>query len=155
MNAATFPAGAARDHLAETIASGRAPHLVPILEAYRFYDVAWGVMRQRAGKLIAPTDRPTIIIVGDDTHEALGPAGFHRQSLRRFVTTCDAAVIVSCAPDVVLYKAAASVPVVARRNSILIETRLERETEWLDFALKANSAIKLLIGTVRPDGSVH
>ena len=155
MKGATSFASGARDRLTAAIASGQAPHLRPIFEACRDFGIAWATVPQAAGKFTIPTDRPAIVIVGDDMHEALGPAGFHRRSLRRFAATCEAAVIVSCAPDVRLYEAAASMPVVARRNAVLIETRIEREAEWLGFLQDVNPTIRLLIGTVKPAGGLH
>ena len=155
MSAAAFSASGVRDQLTAAIASGRAPHLRPIFEACRDYGIAWATVPQKAGKFTIPTGRPAIVILGDDMHEALGPGGFHARSLRRFVATCEAAVIVSCAPDVRLYEAAASMPVVARRNAVLIETRIEREAEWLGFLQDVNPIIRLLLGTVKPEGAVH
>lgn len=155
MSDATFSADVTRDQLTEAITSGRAPHLVPIFEACRDCNIAWGIVQQKAGKFIVPAKRPTILIIGDDMHEAIGPTGFHRRSLRRYVATCEGAVVVSCAPDVRLYAAGAAVPVVARRNAILIETRLEREPEWLAFLRETKPTIKLLLGTVKPAGGLH
>lgn len=141
--------------LSAAIESGRAGYMLPILEAVRDFGCGWATIPQRAGRFEIPTGRPTIGIVGDDSLEALGLAAFHRKSLRRFVGTCAGGVLVSCAPELRLYAAAAVVAAERRRNAVLIETRPEREAEWLEFLNEANPTMRLVVGTVRPAGGVH
>ncbi len=144
-----------RERLSAAIASGTAPHLTPILEACRDHGCGWATVPQRAGRFALPYDRPTVLVVGDDMSVSLGVGGFSRRSLRRFVATCAGAVLVSCAPQVRLYAAAATVAAVGRRNAVLIETRLEREAEWLSFLREVRPNLGVLIGTVQPAGGPH
>ena len=129
--------------------------MLPILEAVRDFGCGWATIPQHAGRFKIPAGRPTIGIIGDDMLEALGPAAFHRKSLRRLVASCAGGVLVSCAPELQLYAAAAVVAAERRRNAVLVETRPEREAEWLAFLGEVNPTMRLVVGTVRPVGGLH
>ncbi len=144
-----------RARLTTAIDGGTAPHLRPILEACRDHGCGWATVPQRSGRFVIPVGRPTILVVGDDMEEALGVGGFSRKSLRKFVSTCAGAVLVSCAPQIQLYAEAAAIAAVRRRNAVLVETRLEREAEWLAFLREVRSSLGVLVGTVGPARRTH
>ena len=142
--------------LSRAIESGRAPHLRPILVAVRDFGCGWATVPQRAGRFDIPEGRPNIVVIGDDATEALGIAGFHRKSLRRFLRTCGAVVVVSCDPQTVFYAAAATTAVERRQNTVVIETRLSHEAEWVALAQAEAPEASFLVGTVRPEtGARH
>ena len=117
-------------------------HFRPILRALRDKGCALAIAPQGHRPFALPRDRgPVICIVGDDLHQALGPAGFHRLSLRRVLAGSVALIIVSGEPDPTAYALAATsaaglCPLGLGSNAVLIETRPEREGEWLAFATK-------------------
>ena len=141
--------------LTAAITSGRAAHMLPVLEAVRDFGCGWATIPQHAGRFKIPAGRPTIGIIGDDMLEALGPGAFHRKSLRKFIASCADGVLVSCAPELRLYAAVAVVAAERRRNAVLVETRAEREAEWLAFLGEANPRLRLVVGTVRHAGGLH
>ena len=141
--------------LSSAIASGQARHMLPVLEAVRDLGCGWATVPQHAGRFTIPTGRPTICVVGDDMLESLGPAAFHRRSLRRFVTTGAGGVLVSSAPEVRFYAAAAVMVAEQRRNAVLVETRPEREAEWLTLMREVNPTMRLVVGSVRRIGGLH
>ena len=126
-------------------------HLRAIYRAVRDHGVSFGVVTQRAGRFAFPSDKPVVTLLGDDLDEALGPPAFHRKSVRRFVASCEAAVIISCDPQPWFYTAATSVAVLKRRNVLIVETRSEVEADWVDLVRSIAPDIRMLIGTVRPE----
>ena len=92
------------------------PHLRPVWVAIRDAGIGFMMVAQHAGAFEAPNTRPTLLLIGDDMKEALGPAAFHRQSLRRFVSQCSAAVIVGCEPLPIAYASAAATVSSPRAN---------------------------------------
>ncbi len=130
-------------------------HLRPLYHAVRDYGISFAIVTQGAGRFAFPSDKPVITLLGDDLHEALGPPAFHRKSVRQFVATCRAAVIVACDPQPKFYIAAATTAVLLRQNVVIVETRPEHEADWFDLVRQITPDINLLVGTVRPEGGVH
>ena len=95
------------------------------------------------------TDRPTIILVGDDVEAAHGPDGFDRQSLRSLVQAAHLAVVVSCAALPVFYSAGAFVAAVGHRSALIVETRPAQELPWIAFIRSVCPEIPILVGTVK------
>ena len=144
-----------RERLTAVIRSGYAPHLRPIVEACRDFGCAWASVPQRAGPFRIPSDRPAIVVIGDDTEQPLGPAGFHQKSVRQFAARCGLAVVVSCEPLFACYAAAATCVVLHRRDALLIESQPQFESDWIALVQAANPDIGLIVGAVRPEGGVH
>lgn len=132
-----------------------AEHMRPLFIAARDAGVAICLVAQRSPAFMIPSKRPSVLLIGDDMHEAMGPGGFHQKSIRRFVRRCRSAVIVSCAPLVEAYASAAAVAAGLRLDVILVETRIEHEAAWKDFIEAARPGVSFLIATVEPQGGVH
>lgn len=130
-------------------------HLRPLYLAARDWRVRLATIEQRAGRFDPPTDRPVVILLGDDTSVPLGPAGFHRRSVRRFAARCRLVVVMSCSPLLAGYAAAAACAAGMRRDALIVETQPQFESDWLDLVKGANPGIRVIIGTVRPKGGVH
>jgi hypothetical protein len=110
---------------------------------------------QGAERFNPPRKRPNIVIVGDDMHEAKGPAAFHRKSLVRFIKRASGAVIVSCAPLPAAYEAAATNAALFRQDILIVETRLQFEPAWKTFVEFHHPGIALLLCTVEPQRGVQ
>jgi hypothetical protein len=132
-------------------------HFRPILIALRDKGCALAIIPQGKRPIALPRDRgPVIAIVGDDLHQALGPAGFHRPSLRRALAGSVALVIVSSGPEAAPYALAATsaaglCPLGLGWNGVLIETRPEREREWLAFAEKHRPDLHVVLCRPYPE----
>lgn len=126
-----------------------APHLRPILSAVREFGSGLLLCGQGAGPFAVPRRRPLICIVGDDTDRALGPAGFHRGSLRRLIRSADRGMLISSAPELQLYEAAALAAYLTGGTIIVVETRLEQEIPWLEFMQRASPGLPLIVSTVK------
>jgi hypothetical protein len=125
------------------------------MEAARDHGVGVCVVPQGAERFNPPRKHPNIVIVGDDMHEAKGPAAFHRKSLVRFIKRASGAVIVSCAPLPAAYAAAATNAALFRQDILIVETRLQFEPAWKDFIETHHPGIALLLCTVEPQGGVQ
>lgn len=130
-------------------------HLRPIMEAARDYGVLVCIVPQDAQWFNPPRNRPCIVIIGDDMHEAKGPNAFHRESLVRFIKRVSSAVIVSSAPLTAAYAAAATNAALFRQDIVIVETRLEFEPAWKTFIETHHPGIALLLCTVKPQGGVQ
>lgn len=129
-------------------------HLRPLLVAARDGGVRLCLVAQGRRRFDLPARYPTILLVGDDMHVSMGPDGFHRKSLRRFIRTCRCAVIVSSAPLIEPYAAAAASAAMGM-NTILVETRLSHEQVWRSFIESEQPGVPLFISTVKPEGGIH
>jgi hypothetical protein len=130
-------------------------HFRPIMEAARDHGVGVCIVPQVIERFDLPRKLPNIVIVGDDMHEAKGPDAFHRKSLVRFIKRASGAVIVSCAPLLAAYAAAATNAAVFRQDVVIVETRLEFEPAWKTFIETHHPGIALLLCTVQPQGGVQ
>jgi hypothetical protein len=126
-------------------------HLKDICAAVRDGLCGFGLVGQHAGPFQLPDDRPLITIIGDDLAEALGPAAFHRKSLCKLLNRADMVLIVSSAPTPSVYRRAAA-KAARGGNVVIVETRLERETEWLRLIQRERHRVELIVSTVEPAG---
>jgi hypothetical protein len=145
-----------RERLTAAMESGRAPHLVPLWGAVRDFGVGLLIVPQKGGPFEPPRkDVPAICIIGDDMKISLGPSGFHRRSLRRFIRSCGAGVVISCEAIARAYAVAATEASLRRHNVILIETRPQHEIAWVSLLRKINPHLGLLVATVENKGAQH
>ncbi|MCJ2030914.1 hypothetical protein MKK50_16210 [Methylobacterium sp. J-043] len=144
--------GAGRDAL--DAALSRAPlHLRPLFLAVRDRGCGLILVAQSRERFTVPAGRPHILLVGDDLAAALGPGGFHARAMRRYLVTCRAAIVVACEPLPSLYGEVCAWAQEKRENVVIIETRPEREAEWLTLLREvAPPDIALALGTVKPAG---
>jgi hypothetical protein len=147
---------APRERLTAAMEYVRAPHLVPIYGAVRDFGVGVLTVPQKSGPF-APfqKDVPVICLIGDDLHASLGPSAFDRNSLKAFVRTCGAAIVVSCEPVVKAYACAATEASVRRHNVVLVETRLQHEFAWVSLLRRINPRMGMLVATVDNKGAPH
>jgi hypothetical protein len=125
-------------------------HLRPIALAVRDQSCDFVLVPQEVKPFVLPlTGRPLIALIGDDMFSAMGPTGFDQPSLRRLIAGCAAGAVVSSGPDERPYKSAATNAVLLRQNVVIVETRPEREIEWVNFLRDARPEIGLLICSVR------
>ena len=148
--------GAGRDALDAALhrASETAPHWRPLLKAVRDEGCGLLMVAQSPEAFEVPEDRPHIVVLGDDLAAALGPGGFDDESVRAFLPRCGAVAIVACAPIAALYWEVATWAVKDREPVLIIETRPEREAEWVELvrALVPSKA-GIAVATVRPQGN--
>lgn len=109
-------------------------YLRPILLAVRDQNCAWLNIPQKAGRFDPPKGRPIITIIGDDLHVAMGPAGFHRKSVRRLLAASRFISIVAGEPKVLAYATPALGAAGMGFNGTIIETRPEFEMQWYALA---------------------
>jgi len=143
-------APSSRENLNRTIAC-TAPHLRPVLEAVRDFRVRMLFVRQTAKPFRISRDptRPAIVMIGDDFDRAVGPDGFHLPSVRRAIRACSAFAVVSSAPPPDAYAAIAHTAAVTRRNTMLIETRVDQEIAWVALIQKLAPGRFILLSTVK------
>jgi hypothetical protein len=131
-------------------------YLRPLLLAVRDHGCAFAIVPQGRQVFEIPFDRPTMVLIGDDFEQALGPSGFHRASLKRTIRRINAAVIVSSAAHVVPYATAAAHAVGFGRHVVIVETLLKFEQAWISFVERYHpEGISTLVSTVRPDVGVQ
>lgn len=128
-----------------------APHLRPIVEAVRDHDVDMLFVPQSAGSFRMPPKhpRPVIYIVGDDFDQALGPGGFHLPSMRRAIRGAYCFAVVSSAPQASAYTAMALAAAASRRNTVIVETRVEQEIPWVQLIQKLAPRRFVWLATVK------
>lgn len=86
----------------------RAPeHFACRLRPTRDEGCAFVFVSQGRKRFDVPSDRPAILLIGDNLNAALGPGGFEPDSLRTALARCHAAAIVVCEPLAKVYQAAA------------------------------------------------
>ncbi len=130
----------------EQLARTGQPHLRPIYAAMLDPGIALLMVQQKIGRFAVEAPRGFVAIIGDDTDRALGPAGFHRKSVRRLAAqTCSIAIIASdIVPDV--YETAAALAALGR-GALIIETRPEQEGAWMDLMKTAAPRTPILLCT--------
>ncbi|RYB01512.1 hypothetical protein [Lichenibacterium ramalinae] len=124
-----------------------APHLRAIWAATAAGVIGLGHVVQHAGAFRFASNKPIVLIVGDDFDLSFGPAAFHRKSLRRFLRDAGAAVIVSGAPDSMPYGAALAGAILTGKNAIIIESREAHEPAWIALVKEAQPRLPLLVST--------
>jgi hypothetical protein len=143
------------DRLTAAINSGAAPHLRPIFIAVHDAGVGFAIVAQNSGPFDFPPNRPTILVLGDDMLESLGPKAFHETSLKRFVKRCRGAVIVASEPIVVAYASAAATAAGLRFDMVIVETRPEHEADWKNALDAINPNLAYILCSVKPEGGVQ
>lgn len=143
-----------RDRLTFAIDNGP-EHWRPLMVAVRDAGVSLCVVSQGGEAFRPPSDRPALVLMGDDMHTSQGPDAFHKSSLVRFVRRCSSAVIVASAPLVVAYAAAAAVAAGLRQNVIIVETRPEHEADWKAALDAIKPTLSFILCTVEPAGGLH
>lgn len=144
--------GAGRDALDHAL-SRAAPHWRPLLKVVRDEGCGLLMVGQGRERFDVPQDRPSVLVIGDDLAAALGPSAFHERSLRRYLPRCRAGIVVACEPLPALYWEVCNWARTKREDVVIVETRLEREAEWLDLLRTSSPGIALCLGTVPPIGS--
>lgn len=142
-----------RARLEQAMAHPGAEHLRPIFAAVRDYGVGFLSVRQARSPDKPPafellTDRPSIVLIGDDLHEAFGPAGFDPGSLEALVLSARGAAIISSGSNTPAYSAMALAALLTGGNTIIVETQLTQEQAWVDRLNEINPALPLMISTV-------
>jgi hypothetical protein len=125
-----------------------APYLVPIIEAVRDGNAAFGLVLQGSESFEFPADYPAVIIIGDDLHEAFGPAAFDRASLARLFRNARAAAVVACEPLPKAYDTMLMAALAMRGCAVIVETQPEREAEWMELIHGAACDLPLILATV-------
>ncbi len=124
-----------------------APHLRAMLSATAAGVIGFGHVVQHTGAFRFTSTRPIVLIVGDDFDLSYGPAAFHRKSLRRFLRSAGAAVIVSGAPHPTPYGAAVAGSILTGKNSIVIESREAHEPAWIALVKAVQPGLPVLVST--------
>ena len=122
-------------------------HLKPIMLAMRDFGCAWVTVPQKVGRFDLPKGRATIAVIGDDLHVAMGPAGFHRKSVRRLIAGSRMVSVVAAEPKVLAYAAPASLGCLGL-NATIIETRPEFEMQWIGLVRTENPNAQLIVVSV-------
>ena len=125
-------------------ARARFRHLLPLIEVVKDFAVTYMTVFQGQHEHAIPARGPWIVVLGDDTFDALGPEGFHGPSLNALFSAADRAVIVAGWPERDAYRTAATHAARGRHNVIVIETRTTQHEAWL----AALRAVKPDIGTL-------
>lgn len=123
-------------------------HLKPIMLAVRNFGCAWVTVSQKVGRFEAPKGRATIAVIGDDLHVAMGPAGFHRKSIRRLIAASKMVSVVAAEPKVLAYAAPAGTGCLGL-NATIIETRPEFEMQWIGLVQAENPNAQLIVVSVK------
>lgn len=127
-------------------------HMRPILLAVRDHGIAWATIPQHAGRFEIPTGKSFVAILGDDLHVAMGPDGFHRESVRAVLARSSFVSIVAAEPLPLAYAAPASAAVGLRLNGTIIETRPEFELRWLDIVKAEAPRAQIILVSVKERG---
>jgi hypothetical protein len=127
----------------------------PIWTAVRDAGVGLCIIPQGGQPFDLPTNRPTILVIGDDMFESKGPQAFLYESLCRFVRRCRRAVIVASEPIPSAYASAAEAAAGLRQDVIIVETRPEHEADWKNTLDVINPDLAYLLCLVKPAGGVQ
>lgn len=141
MSAGFHAAGATRERLTRTInaAASSAPHLKPVFEGVRDGGVHLLFVPQSATAFRMPAaaaSKPRVVIIGDDFDQSMGPNAFHMPSLRRLIRAGALFGVVTASPEAGLYGSATLAAVLHRSLSVIVETRLEHELQWVELIQK-------------------
>ena len=123
-------------------------HLKPIMLAVRNFGCACVTVPQKIGRFDLPKGRATIAVIGDDLHVAMGPAGFHRKSIRRLIAASKMVSVVAAEPKVLAYAAPAGIACLGL-NATVIKTRPEFEMQWIGLVRAENLDAQLIVVSVK------
>ncbi|MCJ2065187.1 hypothetical protein MKK63_21075 [Methylobacterium sp. J-088] len=124
-------------------------HLRPILLVVRDSGCAWMNIPQQIGRFEIPKGRPLVSIIGDDLDTAMGPAGFHRKSIRRLLAASRFISIVAAEPQVLAYATPALAAAGLGVNGTIIETRPEFELQWHALAKAEAPKAQMILVSVK------
>ncbi|MEJ0093210.1 MAG: hypothetical protein WDN46_07195 [Methylocella sp.] len=125
-----------------------APHLLPIYAGVRDEKISFVTVLQNAGAFAPKFDWPTVVLFGDDRDAALGLTAFHRKSVEAVLDKIGAAAVISSAPAVALYAAAAAGAAMLRQHVLIVETRERFEVDWTNLIGKRRPSLPLLVSRV-------
>lgn len=111
-----------------------AGHLLPIYSAVRDGRLAFAMVPQGArfrGIPDAALGKPLLTLIGDDLDDAKGPGCFDHKTLRRLLEGAGAVVLNAADARSAYYESAVDAAILSGGKAVLIETRPERESEWL------------------------
>lgn len=141
-----------RERLTEIIgANALAPHMNPVFAAIRDFGVGVLIVPQSTDSLdsaLKEAGEAAIVIIGDDTNRALGPAGFDTPSLRRLFKSTKGVAVIASAPPEHVYAEASLMAALMRCLVVILETRPEQEIAWAAFVKEANRDAPILLVTV-------
>jgi hypothetical protein len=140
-----------RARLDEVIASAEhAPHMQTMLAAVRDQRLCLAIIPHGCRHMREVLDEvrlPAVVIVGDDTERALGPAGFDAAATRRLFREAAYVAVMSGASVAEVYAAACRHAVDERCLVALVETRVKQEIAWASLVREANPLAALLIAS--------
>lgn len=121
-------------------------HLRPIYAAMIDPGIGLALVAQRSGRFDIASPRPFVALIGDDTDCALGPAGFHRKSVRRLAGRVRSIAIIASDVEPKAYAAAAALAALGH-NVLIVETRPEQEGAWIELLRAAAASVPILLCT--------
>lgn len=124
-------------------------YLRPVLVAVRDATTGLLLINQGHEPFVTPTvcGRSTISMILDDTDRSVGPLGFHRRSLRRLIRASDAFAVISSSAIGLPYAAMSAVAATGKAT-VIIETRLEHELQWLALIQRVAPKRPLMLCTI-------
>lgn len=132
------------------------PYWTPIIDALEKHGTAVLLLGRSQEPFQMHPELPLITVIGDDydasNDGSTGPMGFDRLSLLKHFANAEAVTIIAGEAKIEHYAAAASVAVLLRKNSILVETQPQWQSEWLQVALYCGVS-RLLVVTPDIDDS--
>lgn len=135
-----------------------AKHLIPIFDAVRDHGCSYRMVTNTGARVALPSASPSIDIIGDDMHEALGPTAFRKSELKRIFRKARRYAVISSGIDARVYAGVSVIAAVERENVVLVETRPRFEADWIDcirkYSMVGDSA-GILVCTVLPEDTVH
>lgn len=132
-------------------------HMEPVLAAVEKCEVSCILVRRGTHPFEGMTFSPWIAILGDDEpgpDGCSGVAGFDRGSLEGLFRSAEAVLVLAAGPSIEHYSGAASIPVIERKNCILVETRAEREVEWEQLAIDMGVRRLVVVTTTLKPGCI-
>ena len=147
----TSPPKVTRQELDQTIDELRAiggVHLLPIMTAVRDYGIAFVQILQDSGPVSFRFDRPTIILLGDDLHEAKAPPAFHEETLRAVLDSVSRVIIVANDAQPRFYALAATRAAIFREHVLIIETLPQHEADWCTLIQKYGTGLPIVLCSI-------
>jgi len=147
----TSPPKVTRQELDQTIDELRAiggVHLLPIMTAVRDYGIAFVQILQDTGPVSFRFDRPTIIHLGDDLHEAKAPPAFHEETLRAVLDSVSRVIIVANDAQPRFYALAATRAAILREHVLIIETLPQHEADWCTLIQKYGTGLPIVLCSI-------
>ena len=147
----TSPPKVTRQELDQTIDELRAiggVHLLPIMTAVRDYGIAFAEIRQDTGPVSFRFDKPNIILLGDDLHEAKAPPAFHEETLRAVLDKVSRVIIVACDAQPRFYALAATRAAIFREHVLIIETLPQHEADWCTLIQKHRAGLPIVLCSI-------